>query len=303
VIYGGGFVSGSKSSVSNARLESLTLDLGFVVVVPNYRHCPTVSLYEGPIRDVHDCYLWTHDALPKILLDDLGIVADGQRIAVIGSSAGGLLALHLVGFVNQPPHRASDQGQLAYTNIRPCYQGSATPPPKAIAAYFPALYLSDAFWSTPMASMSAIPRFQPEFLDQVMEEGTVVEAPPSFKKIPESPVPVPDLARPRAAWFLSHLRDGTWMQNIVQDGDYARVDPAELFSERYPPTCFIHGTEDKVIPPRFSEQAYRTLQSFSVQSELLIVEGKGHDFENGVGVNEPLFATIQRSHLFLAEWI
>ncbi|KAJ4318834.1 hypothetical protein N0V84_006647 [Fusarium piperis] len=276
VIYGGGFVSGSKSSVSKARLESLALDFGFVVVVPNYRHCPTVSLHDGPIRDVHDCYSWARQDLPKLLSEDAGVAVSGQNIAVIGSSAGGLLALHL---------------------------GSARPPPKAIVAYFPALYLDDEFWRTPMESLSKIPTFPPEFLNQVMQEGIVVDAPPSFKRVPESTVPVPDLARPRVAWFLSHLRDGTWLRNVVQDDDYARVDPAELFSPEFPPTCFVHGTHDKICLPRFSKQAYDTLQSFNVPSKLLVVEGKGHDFENGVGVNDALFATIQDSHRFVAEHV
>ena len=146
-----------------------------------------------------------------------------------------------------------------------------------------------------------MPTFPPEFLNQVMHEGTIVDAPPSFKRIPESPTTIPDFSRPRVAWFLSHLRDGTWLRNVVQDGNYERVDPAELFSESFPPTCFVHGTEDTICLPRFSKQAHDTLQSFNVPSELLVVEGKGHDFENGVGADDVLFAIIQESHRFAAE--
>lgn len=94
MIYGGGFVAGSKSS--KARFESLALKLGFVVVVPNYCHCPTVSIYEGPLTDIHVCYSWVHETLSKILRDDTGITFDGNRITVIGSSVGGTLALLFV---------------------------------------------------------------------------------------------------------------------------------------------------------------------------------------------------------------
>lgn len=96
MLYGGGFVAGAKSAISKARLESLVLDFGFVAVVPNYRHCPTVSVYDGPIQDVRTCFGWAQKTLPGHLRSDLGIDADGNKIAVIGASAGGTLALHLV---------------------------------------------------------------------------------------------------------------------------------------------------------------------------------------------------------------
>lgn len=95
MFYGGGFVVGSKELVSKNEIETLVLELGFVVVVPNYRHCPAISLYEGPINDAYSCYEWVQNDLPR-LLSNVRVVADGSRVAVIGSSAGGTLALHLV---------------------------------------------------------------------------------------------------------------------------------------------------------------------------------------------------------------
>lgn len=96
MFYGGGFVVGSKELVSKNEIETLVLEFGFVVVVPNYRHCPSVSLYEGPISDAHSCYEWVQNELPR-LLSNVSIIADGGRVAVIGLSAGGTMALHLVG--------------------------------------------------------------------------------------------------------------------------------------------------------------------------------------------------------------
>lgn len=95
MFYGGGFVVGSKELVSKNEIETLVLDFGFVVVVPNYRHCPSVSLYDGPISDAHSCYEWVQNDLPR-LLSNVSIIADGGRVAVIGLSAGGTMALHLV---------------------------------------------------------------------------------------------------------------------------------------------------------------------------------------------------------------
>lgn len=154
-----------------------------------------------------------------------------------------------------------------------------------------------------MKAMASIPKFPAAFLDKVLEEGTVLETTSSFKQIPESPTPVPDFSRPRVAWLLSHLRDGTWLRDVVQDGDYKRVDPVELFSKSFPPTCFLHGTEDAMCPPRLSEQAHKALRSFQVPSELLVVEGKGHDFENRIDKADPAFSKIEESHRFAAQWV
>ncbi|KAF4334032.1 alpha beta-hydrolase [Fusarium beomiforme] len=274
LIYGGAFVAGTKATVSKARLDSLIHEFGFTVVVPDYRHCPGISVYDGPVTDIHSAYLWACRELPELLFRDVGASVDGNRVAVIGSSAGGNLALHL---------------------------GSATPPPRAIVSYFPAIYLKDPFWHSPMEVMAQIPRFPEAFVNKIYNEGVITSAPPSFKKVPDSPKPVPDFTKPRTAWLLSNLRDGTMFQNVVQDGNYERVDPVELFSTNFPPTCFIHGTEDKMALPRFSAQAYQTLQSLGVDAKLIVANGYGHDFETSMPADHPDFSIIRESHRFAAD--
>ncbi|KAL5590249.1 hypothetical protein FOBRF1_013806 [Fusarium oxysporum] len=274
IIYGGGFVAGSKAAVSKARLDSLIHEFGFTVVVPDYRHCPAISVYDGPVTDIHSAYSWACRELPELLFRDVGASVDGNRVAVIGSSAGGSLALHL---------------------------GSATPPPKAIISYFPAIYLKDPFWHSPMEAMAQIPRFPETFVNKVYDEGVITSAPSSFKKVPDSPKPVPDFSKPRTAWLLSNLRDGTMFRNVVQDDNYERVDPVELFSANFPPTCFIHGTEDRMALPRFSAQACQALQSLSVDSKFIVANGYGHDFETSMPANHPDFSIIRDSHRFAAE--
>jgi hypothetical protein len=66
-----------------------------VVVVPDYRLCPQVSLYDGPITDARSCLAWTRNHLPHAL-EDVGVKADPTHIAAFGHSAGATLALHLV---------------------------------------------------------------------------------------------------------------------------------------------------------------------------------------------------------------
>jgi acetyl esterase/lipase len=69
------------------------LDLGFVVVSANYRLAPTVTVFEGPVKDALDAYEWSRAKLPGLLLEDAHIKADGSRIVTFGHSCGGTLAL------------------------------------------------------------------------------------------------------------------------------------------------------------------------------------------------------------------
>lgn len=75
------------------------LELGFgAVVSPNYRLGPTISAQEGPVQDAKDSYLWSQGELPNILLEEANIHLDGSKVVALGHSAGGTLALLMVGF-------------------------------------------------------------------------------------------------------------------------------------------------------------------------------------------------------------
>ena len=71
------------------------VEMGFVVIIPEYRLCPQVSVYDGPIRDAEDCLQWARQALPGLLSSE-GVNVDSDRVASMGHSAGGGLAMHLV---------------------------------------------------------------------------------------------------------------------------------------------------------------------------------------------------------------
>jgi len=90
--HGGNFTVGSKELLSQNYVQRL-LGLGFVVVSANYRLCPTISVFDGPVTDALDAYSWTGSVLPALLHEDVGVRVDGSKIVVLGHSAGGLLAL------------------------------------------------------------------------------------------------------------------------------------------------------------------------------------------------------------------
>jgi acetyl esterase/lipase len=66
-------------------------------VLADYRLCPQVTLYEGPIQDARDAFRWTKTTLPDLIRNEVGITLDPSRVVAFGQSSGGTLALHLVG--------------------------------------------------------------------------------------------------------------------------------------------------------------------------------------------------------------
>jgi acetyl esterase/lipase len=78
-----------------AEIEYLA-NAGFVVVSADYRLCPQVSLFDGPIRDAMDAFAWCKSELPGKLETDAGIEIDSSQIVAWGQSAGALMALYLV---------------------------------------------------------------------------------------------------------------------------------------------------------------------------------------------------------------
>ena len=65
-----------------------------------YRLCPEVNLLEGPMTDVRDALRWIRYELPSLKLNCPGLGVDGDRVAVVGWSTGGTLAMSL-GFTPQ----------------------------------------------------------------------------------------------------------------------------------------------------------------------------------------------------------
>lgn len=114
--HGGNFTVGSKELLSQNHVEKL-IGLGFVVVSANYRLCPTISVFEGPVTDALDAYDWAQGVLPGLLHEDVGVRVDGAKIVVLGHSAGGLLALLTVRS-GEEAHRELPGSMSSFKRIR-----------------------------------------------------------------------------------------------------------------------------------------------------------------------------------------
>ncbi|EXK49735.1 hypothetical protein FOXG_01373 [Fusarium oxysporum f. sp. lycopersici 4287] len=264
--HGGNFTVGSKQMLPRDQSEKL-LDLGFVVVSANYRLAPTVTVFEGPVKDALDAYEWSRTKLPQLLLEDAHVKADGSRIVTLGHSCGGTLAL---------------------------LTASSPQPPRATLDIYGIKYLADSAFHVPLPAPPGAPQIDQDFTSKIWKD----DPPPTSAPPPVGPKG-PNLANYRVAWMFDQLGKGTHLKTVVGDGDYDRVDPASLFSKgRFPPTFFIHGAEDKLVPARLSQQAYDELKRHGVETELVLVEGGQHGFDE-IGQPENALELLEKGFEFL----
>lgn len=79
---------------------SYLVSRGFVVVVPEYRLCPQVTVLEGPVQDARDVLQWCQESLPSIL-NEKNVQVDPKKVVAMGHSAGGMLALVTVSCLSE----------------------------------------------------------------------------------------------------------------------------------------------------------------------------------------------------------
>lgn len=158
-------------------------------------------------------------------------------------------------------------------------------------------YLRDPFYHTPQGAVEGGP--SQDFIDKVFQE----HPPPTAAPPPFGPNG-PDLSTPRSAFLVTSVRRGKLFDKIIAEHEYDQVDPERLFkSTRFPPSCFIQGTEDKTVDEKFARQAHAELQSHGVESKLLIVEGAPHGFDARLKRGDDAFRVIEDGLRFLAEHV
>jgi hypothetical protein len=96
-IHGGGFMFGSRSQLK-APLRDKLIAAGYTVVSIDYRLAPATRLDEI-LEDVKDACIWVRQKGPELFN------IDSQRIAVMGGSAGGMLAM-AAGYIVHPHPQA-----------------------------------------------------------------------------------------------------------------------------------------------------------------------------------------------------
>ncbi|KDE05805.1 hypothetical protein MVLG_03894 [Microbotryum lychnidis-dioicae p1A1 Lamole] len=267
--HGGGLTAGNRREWTPHWLFNDALDAGFIIVSADYRLL-TPSSAHIVIEDAKDLINWVHTQLNVHLSNISSQLADVDRVAVSGSSAGG------------------------YVAYQACLH--AQPTPKALCSIYGAGgdFLLD-HWCKPKTEpwyknrpLLALddPRFQ-----AIHETSKTKAATTGTEKT--------DLRNEYAFWLMQkghyldmvsgekglgeRLRGLKYVERAKAVPEQARITFPQFGieqAETFPPTIFVHGTTDEAVLIEESRNLAQTLRKKgTVEVELLEFEAKNHMFD------------------------
>ncbi|OQO08993.1 hypothetical protein B0A48_05883 [Cryoendolithus antarcticus] len=249
VFHGGGLIVGSAGIIPKPQVEWL-VNNGFLVVIPNYRLVPQVT---GRVSyaDCEEAYDWAVSTLLEIMNATHGVMIDSRRVVTMGHSVGGSIALHV----------------------------AAIKDVKAVAAFYPSLYLSDT--STTSHKPTSVPPFglMPDF-EPTQDDWAIIK--PADKQLTEAPLGLPGLPpSPRTKWQMSILKNGQWAKIACPDGQYMALDPVARQENIFPPTIIVQGDADNAPGSSLAlaERAAQDLKARGTDVRLYVVPEATHMFD------------------------
>jgi acetyl esterase/lipase len=233
-IHGGGLIWGSRQDISDEMIKLYTNN-GFALFSIDYRLAPKSKLSDI-LEDVQDALLWLEtDGAFQFSIDP-------KRIAVVGGSAGGFLALNTGTFKNKPRAIVSFYG---YGDI-------------------------NAKWATNPSAFYRLKDLVPRelalklFLDEEISEGPIEERYLFYL-----------YCRQQGVW----VNEITGMNPLINKRILHNLCPINHVTEGYPPTLFLHGTMDTDVPYEQSVFMRAALLKEGVYTRLITIPNGEHVFE------------------------
>ncbi|MED3561759.1 alpha/beta hydrolase [Bacillus xiapuensis] len=232
-IHGGGLLWGTREDISEEMIKLYTNN-GFALFSIDYRLAPESKLPDI-LEDVQDALLWIETEGPK------QFSIDPKRIAVVGGSAGGYLALCTGIYKKKPRAIVSFYG---YGDISSNW---ATQPSK--------FYLQK----------DLVPKelYKKFVSDEMITEGAI-----------ETRFLLYLYARQQGAW----VQEITGIPSTNKE-DLIQVCPIYHITKDYPPTLFLHGTKDTDVPYEQSVFMRAALIKRNVKTRLITIPNGEHVFE------------------------
>lgn len=237
-IHGGALINGSRQ---NFRLDHVAryVEAGYTVISIDYRLAPESKLPEI-IEDLQDAFRWVYGSGPALL----GI--DPQRVAVVGHSAGGYLAL-MAGSTVQP-RPAALVAFYGYGDIVGDWYGKPSP---YYCNNFPAI--------------------------SEVESGSAITGPMCTAPYP---------GRGKELFYLYCRQNGIWAKAVSGHDPATEPDffvpycPVQNVTPDYPPTLLLHGDQDTDVPYQQSVLMAEALARHHVPHALITLEGYDHGFDS-----------------------
>ena len=260
-LHGGGLIFGSRRDLGTLWGDHLQryLALGFVVVAPDYRLAPETKL-DAIVEDVEDAYRWVRGIGPELF----GI--DANRIALVGHSAGGYLAL-TAGWMFRP-RPAALISFYGYADVtRPWYTQ-----PSRHYSQEPAVPREAAFAAVGRAPISEPPSENSRALFYLY-------------------------CRQHGLWpteVTGHDpgREVEW---------FDRFCPIRNVDRDYPPTLLVHGDRDTDVPFDESVRMAEALALKKVPHDLVVISEGQHAFDVLQRDDPPVVAAMDRAAEFLKD--
>jgi acetyl esterase/lipase/predicted TIM-barrel fold metal-dependent hydrolase len=247
-IHGGALIFGDRRMLPREQMLRY-VGAGYVVVSIDYRLAPESKL-PAILDDLEDAYRWVREKGPALYH------ADPDRIAVIGHSAGGYLAL------------------MAGARLRPR--------PRALVSFYGYGDIAAAWYSRPDPHYSSQPTVTERAAAKAVGTRCLSEGPEEIR------FPFYVHCRQRGLWPLK-------VTGRDPDTEPAAFDPwcpVRNVGADYPPTLLLHGDKDSDVPYGQSLLMDRELERHGIAHELVTLEGRDHVFDiTGEGLRDATVST------------
>jgi acetyl esterase/lipase len=255
-VHGGALIMGHRGQIDPALLGQL-LKAGYVVVSIDYRLAPETKL-PAILEDLGDACRWVREKGPGLFH------IDPKRIAVMGGSAGGYLALAAGSRVDPRP-----QALVAFWGYGDV-AGTWYSRPDPFYRRLPLVPREEAYRAVggPVLSESSGKNNRHRFYLYCRQQGLWPKEVAGHDPDREPKAFVP------------------WC-------------PVRQVTARYPPTLLIHGTKDTDVPYEQSAQMAKELRRKGVEHKLITVKDAGHGLAGAkpsvvAGVRDRVLAFLKR---------
>ena len=243
-IHGGALIMGNRSWLNPVQVQKY-LDAGYTIISIDYRLAPQARLNQI-LEDLDEAYRWVRVEGPTLFR------IDPNRIAVVGHSAGGYLAL------------------MAGCRL--------TPRPAAVVSFYGYGDIAGAWYSRPDPFYSRQPAVTKAEAYQSVGTRVVAEDPEAKRERFYL------YTRQQGLWPREVVGHDPDKEPRVFDP----LCPLRNVSRSYPPTLLLHGDSDTDVPFEQSVLMARELERHGVQHELITLAGKGHGFDRNM--SDPVIA-------------